>query len=160
MITDRYIIAHLLDDEVIAGGRFSKWPLHVTILPWFLDHPDETMQKLAVAVEDMRACRVSVGARILGPIAMYGDDEDVPVRPINNSTAVGVTHGILLTSFHSGLEDRTYVGGGYNPHLTIRDNNDPGEGFEFLLGSLSLIRHDGDAKTIVATHPLIEVEGA
>lgn len=152
------MIAHLLGPDLGAEYQFNDWPLHVTLLPWFRAEGGVD-ERISNVVEDMRACRVYLGAKILGPVALYGVKEDIPVRPIGNSTQLGIIHGMLLREFHSTLENRDFIGGNYNPHLTIRDNEDPGEGFEFLVDKFSLVRHDGTHKTVVLSPDLVGANG-
>lgn len=149
----KLIIAHLRELNQ-PGDTFEKWPLHVTILPWFNLQVDEACKIAKETTEELRACRVVLGARVLGPIALYGAAEDIPVRPILNSTTLGVIHGAFLSPLHKKLHDKTFVGGGYNPHMTIRENEDPGEGYSFMLDEVSLVSHEGDHKLVVNTFDL------
>ncbi len=156
----RLIIAHL-QGEYEAGDRFSDWPLHITLVPWFMGKPGWATELFRRVSADFQACSVELGQRSLGNIEMYGPDADVPVRSIQESTALGVVHGMLLPHFHPFLADTTYVGSRYNPHMSIHENPDPGEGRIIHVGSLSLMQHLGDKgdrqKLILATTRLGDV---
>lgn len=147
---DRLMVAHLIEPTNV-GDTFEAWPLHITLLPWFRTAQTWAEEVFRRCAADLRACRVVLGARQLGPVALFGEAEDIPVRPIGDSTALGVAHGVLLASLHPFLDDKTYIGGSYNPHVTIRNNPDPGEGAEIDIATLSLIRHGVNHKTVVET---------
>lgn len=152
----RLLIAHFIEPKT-KGEQFNDWPLHMTIIPWFQENEVEARRQLAESAEHMRACRV-LCAKVLGKIALFGIGEDVPVRPVKDCTAFGVIHGMLLDRFYKQLEDNTYIGGAYNPHLTINKNHDPGENFEILVDTVSLVRHDNVCKTIIENYNLLKDE--
>lgn len=154
----RLMIAHFVD-PMLEGRQFDEWPLHITILPWFYESEVDSIRNIEIAAESMRSCRIALGAKaikLLGRVEMFGDGLDVPVRRINDSTSLGVIHGMLLGQFHEKLEDKTYIGGNYNPHLTIRENNDPGEASEILVNKISLVEYGRPAKTVIKNFELID----
>lgn len=150
MAVERLVVAHLIEPTDV-GVTFAAWPLHITLLPWFRTEEVWAEEVFRRCAADLRACRVVLGARQLGPVALFGEAEDIPVRPIGDSTALGVAHGVLLSNLHPFLDDKTFIGGSYNPHVTIRNNPDPGEGAQIDIATLSMIRHDGEHKTVVET---------
>lgn len=139
----RLIVAHLQGKHA-EGDTFLDWPLHVTVLPWFHNEVAWTIELFRRVTADLHACTVSLGPRTLGTIAMHGPKEDIPVRPIKESTALGVVHGVFLGHLHPFLNDKTYASSRYNPHVSIHENPDPGEGRVINVDSLSLIQHLGD----------------
>lgn len=153
----RYSLAHFLNaEDGLEGVKFTDWPLHLTVVPWFRGADEwESIRNLEFIAEQLRVCAIALGKRVLGSVELYGPDADVPVRPTGQSTGLGVAHGLLLARFLPYLVDRTYVGDNYNPHVTV-ERQDPGENFTFYLDGISLIRHDGTHKTIVANHKLKE----
>jgi hypothetical protein len=147
------MIAHLTDQAGV-GDEFENWPLHVTVLPWFFAGEEWAKLELAAAAVELRACDIALGheERMLGELAVFGSEEKpILVRPIQNSTQLGVIHGVLIRPFLPALEDREWVGGGYNPHMTVRNNPDPGEGHEFRVDSLSLVRYGKPKKKVIET---------
>jgi len=150
---ERLMVAHLVN-PIDEGDQFENWPLHITILPWF--HRVEPIAKaeIGLAAEHMRACRISLGQKALGSVLMFGNEYDIPVRPIRDSTSLGVMHGMLLSMFHENLEDIDFIGGAYNPHLTIRDNDDPGENSMLNVDSISIIRYGKPRKTVIGNYSL------
>lgn len=149
----RLMIAHFVD-SVEVGQQFTEWPLHVTVLPWFSRNENIATAEIELATEHMRACRIALGKKVLSVVKFFGDDSDVPVRLIENSTSLGVMHGMLLGQFHESLENKDYIGGNYNPHLTIRENNDPGESFVLDINKISLVRYGKPQKEIIKNYDL------
>ena len=150
---ERLMVAHLVD-PIEEGYNFTDWPLHITVLPWFKRSESITKSEIELSAEHMRACRVALGKKALGCIEMFGDECDTPVRTISNSTSLGVMHGMLLTMFRKNLESTDYIGGAYNPHLTIRENNDPGELAEIDIDRISLIKYENSVKTVLRNYDL------
>lgn len=154
----RLMIAHFVD-PLAEGRHFDKWPLHLTILPWFHDSESESIHNLEQTAEKMCACKIALGEvaiKTLGQIEMFGDECNIPVRCVNNSTSLGVIHGMLLGYFQDKLEDKTYIGGRYNPHVTIRENDDPGEGSEICIDKISLVKYDKLYKTVIKNFELLD----
>lgn len=145
-MSERLTIPHFIK-EIPAGTEFKQWPLHITLLPWFLGELSEVQAELATAAEDLKSCHVTIGekgvknSRELGDVEYFGPSGDVAVRLLKESTNLGVIHGMLLRSFHKYIEDKTYIGGGYNPHLTIRGNEDPGAEYVVDVDKLYLVRY-------------------
>ena len=153
---NRLMIAHFVDPN-FEGRQFDEWPMHITVLPWFNYDKLSAITEIEAAVDNMRACRIALGEtalKSLGAVELFGNDLDVPVRRIGDSTSLGVIHGMLLNQFHRNLEDKSYIGGNYNPHLTIRNNQDPGESSILTIDQLSLVEYGKPLKTIVRNYNL------
>jgi len=147
-----YTAAHFMGD-VKTGQTFDEWWPHITLLAPFRAREYEAMAGFMMTVEDMESIQVQLGVRKLGEIALYGDNNDIPVRPIvgEGAIALGVMHGLLLARFHDKIIDPRYSGSNYHPHVSIKPNHiDPGEK-ELSVDSLCLV-HDGGSgpDTIVA----------
>lgn len=147
------MIAHFTE-QVDPGYEFKDWPLHISILPWFRRNKAIVVAELELTVEHMKSCRIALGAKALGDVELFGMDENIPVRRVRDCTSLGVMHGMLLSQFQLDLEDKTFIGGAYNPHLTIRENEDPGEGFEIDINDISLVEYGKPVKKVVRTFNL------
>lgn len=149
-LVSRLLIAHF-ENDLPEGHQFEDWPLHITLLPWLNANESYVAGRIEKVAEDLRACRIISGPRALGRLAMFGPGSDVRVRIIKDSTALGVMHGMLLGEFHQYLEDKNFIGGYYNPHMTIRDAEDPGKDYKMLVDSLSVVRYEpkNRSKTLI-----------
>lgn len=156
--SDRLIITHNLD-AAEAGDTFVDWPLHVTLIPWFRSETNSALNVYESIFDELQSCQLALGKKMLGGVEFYGEAEDVMVRPItlDSRKILDMVHISLLRPVRHIMSDWRYIGGNYNPHMTIRENDDPGEGFNFLMGHVNLVRHDGDKKTVARTFDLGEL---
>jgi len=150
---ERLMIAHFTE-PLGLDYEFEDWPLHISILPWFHRNKEIAVAELELAVVHMKSCRIALGAKALDSVEFFGVNEDIPVRRVKDCTSLGVMHGMLLSQFQLDLEDKTFIGGAYNPHLTIRENEDPGEGFEIDIKDISLVEYGKPVKKVVQTFNL------
>jgi len=152
----RLMIAHFVD-PIDSGRQFDTWPLHITLMPWFRMNELAAEEKLEEAARDMRSFQLALGetaVKTLGNIELFGQNIDIPARRIVEPTSLGVMHGRLLGEFYNKLEDVKYVAGNYSPHVTIRENNDPGIGAKIKVDKISLIEYDKPLKTVVRNYNL------
>lgn len=148
---NRYTVSHIMTD-IRVGDTFESWPMHITLLPWFRAREYEAISGFMATVDDMEVCNGMLGERALGSTVMYGAG-DVSVRPVRDSTPIGVVQGLLLARFRDKIIDPSYTAGAFSPHVDIRQA-DPGEGFTFALDSLCLIRRDDKNKLVVGAEKL------
>lgn len=153
-VEHRYMVAHLIGD-VRTGETFESWGPHITLLPWFAANEPKALDGFIETAYDMEACRVHLASSRIGALALYGEQNDVPVRLIegDGAVALGVMHGLLLARFHGRLQNREYIGGLYRPHIALKAGA-PDLPEELTVDSLCLIRHDGAVKTIVGAEKL------
>lgn len=146
-----YTVAHFMSD-VRTGQELTRWPHHITLLAPFRDREYKAMAGFMETVEDMEAIKAHLGVRKLGAVALYGDNNDIAVRPIIGEGAVslGVMHGLLLARFHGKIIEPKYSGSNYHPHVTIpSDYPDFTEGSELCVDSLCLVRDGGDEPDVI-----------
>ncbi len=104
------------------GYRFTMWPLHITLLPWF-SAPDyqELEEKLRESLSDQHAFEAEVGER-----AYFGYNRNLPVMLIKNNSNLQQLHERILNLVAASswqLEGR-YVGDQYKPHITQQVGKD------------------------------------
>ena len=106
-------------DTLVVGQEFSKWPKHITLLPWFNDAKqevlDESLQTLAAKTKPIV---VSLGER-----ALYGSKNNRPVLEIVHNNQLRDLHitglNIVANDAKAKLEDLRYVGYKFKPHITV-----------------------------------------
>jgi hypothetical protein len=145
---NRFMVAHLVGEHR-TGETFTTWPQHITVMPWFSATEYEALMGFADSIKVIESVPVKINAVDLGYSAKYGHEHSTNVRPIRDSVAIGVMHGILLAHFGKAVIDKTFVGGRYSPHMTVNDQ-DPGLGAAYVIDSLCLVKHAVKHKTIIA----------
>lgn len=116
-----YVIVCMVDPAQV-GDRFTMWPLHITLLPWF-DAPDVQTVKEVVEqkLQGFRPFTVSVGKR-----SSFGVDKRLPVMLIQPSHKLQDLHDTLLTAVQEqGWElHGRYTGSHFVPHVTQKAGRD------------------------------------
>lgn len=117
-----------------SNKRFTQWPLHVTLLPWFETDDIETvkaeLRQVAASTPAMNLKtteRAHFGARRL-PVMLIEDSRDL--RDLHEK--------LLDITVRYGWElEGRYTGDNYLPHVTQKGGRDAPE--EFRLDSLYLV---------------------
>jgi 2'-5' RNA ligase len=116
-----FIIAYMVE-PIDVGKRFTLWPLHMTLLPWF-DAPDvkAVKRELTKKLTATRTFEVSVGER-----SSFGVDKRLPVMLINPSPELKALHEKLLEMVEkNGWQLRgRYTGASFKPHITQKGGRD------------------------------------
>ncbi len=117
------ILVHMLESQE-EGSYFDRkrWPLHITLLPWF-EAPDLEMvrAKLTAKLKGIKSFEVTVGER-----SFHGDYKGRPVMEINNSPQLQHLHETLLSVIQENqwpLQGR-YTSKLYSPHVTQKAGRD------------------------------------
>ncbi len=125
----------------------SKWPLHVTLVPWF-EHAKQNKLRRELGTVAQRARPVEA---VLGEKALFGFVEKIiPVWTINENYQLRQLHDSALRAVYVSageLPDLRSVSYNYRPHITVR-NNEPVEP-TFTLSSVALIRDVGNGERLV-----------
>lgn len=119
-------LAVYMVDAVEVGDRFTMWPLHLTLLPWF-EAPSvkDVAHQFEGATRGIQPFEVTVGAR-----GYLGRFRDVPVRLVHNTVQLQDLHEkLLLTALDRSwrLQGR-YTGKYFKPHITQKAGRDAAEG--------------------------------
>ncbi len=116
-----FVLVHILE-PVKIGLRFTSWPLHITLLPWFsASDYDELQKQLKKLLISHQKFSVETGER-----AYFGYQGKLPVTLIEPNDKLQQLHEELLKLVEANnwnLEGR-YVGSQYRPHVTQQVGKD------------------------------------
>jgi len=120
-----FAVAHMIQPQEI-GSYFdrSRWPLHITLLPWFgagASHA-EVRRELSRLAQEIVPFDVTVGQQ-----ALFGTNKDVPVRLLTDQTPVLQLHHTLLESLRLlqlslADEETMWAGDKFIAHSTEQRN--------------------------------------
>lgn len=109
-----YVLVAMLEPQKV-GHRFSEWPLHITVIPWFSAPNIEVVERLCTeVVADVAPFSVQVLERA------YFGSRKLPVKLIEKHPKLLGVHNNLLTAVQRNnweLQGR-YTGPHYKPHVT------------------------------------------
>lgn len=110
------IVAGLEPLEV--GSTFTKWPLHITLLPWFRARKQKDLvSAIEQVVHEQRPLIV-----LLGETALFGKNRDKIVRLAQPEDELRSLHVLLMDAvcdMGAVLEDMSFVSYKYKPHVTV-----------------------------------------
>ena len=142
----RLVLAAILDKQSVRE-RFTKWPLHITILPPF-EVDDKADVLCAIQDEVTKSLPITVQ---VGDFAVYGNNR--LVQKIIPNQALQSLHKKLLriAEVHHWDVAGRYTGNHYTPHITLHRKDECLTG-EIIIDELSIVRSDGlGYKTIIGT---------
>lgn len=158
-----YIAVYMLQPQAI-GSYFdrSRWPLHITLLPWFdvvSNKHDSLQHELGQLERTKPPIKITVG-----DTALFGPDRNVPVNIIASQDEVKSLHLSLLQIAHLlrlPLTDTSWVDGRYIAHITKRDGHPhPDVGDSLLLDGFYIVRLvDAALCQVVSYHQLRGSDG-
>lgn len=111
----QHLVAYIFGQPKV-GFTFRAWPLHITIVPWFMGG-----KQLAIDTVEAIAARTPPLTVKLGEAAMFGPHNNVPVRRIINTLPLQALHQALLAALQqAGLQFHStrYCGRKFNPYIT------------------------------------------
>lgn len=116
-----FVIAYMVDTAEI-GQRFTMWPLHMTLMPWF-EAPGVRIveQKLLEKLKDVPGFDVVVGER-----SSLGVHKRLPVMLITHTPELQRLHEKILETVKENnwqLKGR-YTGELFKPHITQKAGRD------------------------------------
>lgn len=144
-----YVLVSLLQ-PLRAGEQFRKWPLHVTILPWFRTHLDPH-ELQALLQEHTRG--VDAFTAMMGATAQFGYHDQVPVRVVNEPNDFRKLHNHLFEALSHDERilflDTSHCGPHFKAHITLHHAEPLREGDLITCNELQLVRladiHPGGA---------------
>lgn len=140
-----------------VGVRFSvaDWPLHITVLPPFLTavpaaEIDQVMAATAAEQESFTA--------VAGEDALFGRRHDVPVTLVVHNERLIAVHRALVDAvrpFAARPDEPAFTGGGFRPHITVKNGRRVNEGDLLSLTQLALVdmlpRASAQGRTVLST---------
>lgn len=131
---NEYIVAYMLK-PLDEGQQFEKWPLHMTILPWF-SSPDASQTEKIVA--DMAASHAPLTLKADGT-AQFGHDRTV--RLIVSTDRLSQLYDDLSQQLKdAGSEFTVKLYEAYQPHVTVKDTEDVQSDSEVIVDTMYLIQ--------------------
>lgn len=157
-MTEGALIIVAMVDPGSVPVRFKRrrleWPLHVTVVPWFMV-PDE--QKFIQFLEEHLPSEPSFNV-LVGQDAAFGAEGEIPVSLIADRTPFAILHNYVLEAIadHDGtVLLNTWIRDAYRPHITHHGDNRLHEGDTFTARSLTIVRLlDDDMCEVVTTMSL------
>lgn len=141
----RYILVFMID--TLDDGEFSKWPLHITLIPWFEYQDDEI--KLVDVLNSQIPRKVRMVKGKVGKKTWFG--YSTPVRLVEPKDDLQKLHNKLLDLLKvAGVEfsSKSFTGPRFTPHVTTRGSRTIDGGQTFELNSTTLVR-------AVSDHPML-----
>lgn len=116
-----FLIVCMLE-PIGVGAQFTRWPLHMTVLPWFKAPDLEiVIRRLKPLVAAHKPLTLQIGER-----AYFGPAGKLPVMRLENTAGLQAMHMELLAAVTEAgwlLEGR-YTGERYTPHVTQQAGHD------------------------------------
>ena len=146
---DRLVCA--LVNPLPTGSRFTAWPLHLTIVPWF---------RAALGTPEITAgLQLASAGRHQFPVTMDGEAHfgrrgRKPVSLValpNQITRIEqIVRGFLKSHAAWIVDESTKAAQPYRPHVTAQGAEQLHSGDTFLCRELYIIEQLGAAKTVAA----------
>lgn len=137
----RYLLAYMV--EPLGEETFSRWPLHITLVPWFEYGEGEANLINDLSSQIPRKVRMIKGR--VGQRTWFG--YDLPVRLVEPKDELKRLHDQLLEEVEQvggGLSDKTFAGPRYNPHITVRGQRVIEGGQKLSIDKITLVKAISD----------------
>lgn len=136
------ILVHFVEQQ-LEGWTFkrSHWPLHITLVPWFMVADEEAVvRSLDRVAEQTKPQRLKVGAQ-----KRFGVEPGRPVNVISNQTPVYKLHKALvetLVDADIAFHEAKFIGKAFVAHIVRHetDNRHSNEGEEVPVSEFHLVR--------------------
>lgn len=117
------LLACLMLEKVKLHQKFNKWPLHLTIVPWFSISP----QNLSSFLASLQKASRGINSITIKPKGLdyFGPKKDIRVFRVENNPKLLRLHQDLLKildSCNAQLESSKYTGKNFIPHVTAAGN--------------------------------------
>lgn len=136
---DRLIVSLL--QPLARGEYFRKWPLHLTILPWFRSKLG-TRELQAIITESLQG--IEPFSAEMGETTQFGFKDQVPVRVVQTPNHFEEVHRRLLQTFRDHPEiyilDTSHTGDHFRAHVTLHGYEPLREGDIIACNDLQIVR--------------------
>lgn len=124
-----------------VGFSFTKWPNHITIVPYFFT---ENLEKIIQEIKTICGSLNKI-PYVVSEVAYFGKEKNVEVSKITPNIQIVTLHQLLLNlAIKSDSDmDLKYSGENFAPHITHNDNPFPQKGDSGELKRLYLVENDG-----------------
>lgn len=126
-------------EQMQAGAVYSSLPLHCTLMPWFMVNasPEELIGKTNAVFKQRSPIELVSDAP-----ALFGKKKNIPVHRLVKNPSLKKLHDDLLKSLNEMDAEHielSYVGDGYNPHITTKDGSSFPQGSHQTIKSVYLV---------------------
>lgn len=146
---DRLICAFVY--QVPVGRQFTRWLLHITIVPWF--RLDETPEQLS---EGIRRALTTIKPfeALAGEIVMFGPQKNRPARLIEPTQSLKEIERKTRNYLHKKrawlVDETTKKQHLFRPHVTVQGKSGLNAHQNFEVNKLYIVEQKGNYKKIVA----------
>ncbi len=132
-----YIIAYLLE-PLTEDTNFGRWPLHITLIPWFeIDKSDKAKNVVRKISSSHKPFSTTVGEK-----ALFGSDHNIEVYVVKEKQPLRTLHNALVTELKAAganFLDIKYMNDNYNPHITKKSYANVQPGYQLKISKIHLI---------------------
>lgn len=132
-----YLIVYLLE-QMPDGYDFGRWPLHITIMPWFeIDDPKQAIDALKNVCKTHKPSWVTVGKT-----DYFGAKHDLEVNLIANPNPLTSLHKELLETLKSvdaQFPHKKNLARNFMPHITKKSYAKVQPGYKIKIDKIHLI---------------------
>ena len=146
-MSDVNIMLAFFVDNVAVGTKFKKWPLHVSVIPWFKCN---NTQKFYTQLKSIWHETGQIDYEIKD-IEYYGKKQNIKVSSLKHSQELYDLHNTLLklAQDYDSKMDVKYCGENYTPHITHKkDTNPPIKGETGIFNKIYVVM-DLDSKQMI-----------
>jgi hypothetical protein len=147
---DRLVCA-FVSPTVNTGVKFTDWPLHVTIVPWFRSHI--LSDELAIQLEDYLKT-IKPFEATSGPAKKFGYKKDklanIIVNPGRFVEIENIVRRTLKTNDSWLVDESTRQKREYTPHITVQKSGRLETGDDFFCDRLFIVEQKGSHKEVSA----------
>ena len=133
----------------MAGDRFSQWPLHITIVPWFRSAASSA--RLTQELEGLLGGYTPFNV-LMGEEALFGARRNQAVRLVQLPSPLQAVERVARNYLHALdawiVDESTKVNRSYRPHVTVQGKEQLQEGEQFICETVYLIKQLGGIKEV------------
>ncbi|HSX34883.1 MAG TPA: 2'-5' RNA ligase family protein [Candidatus Saccharimonadales bacterium] len=153
------ILVHMLEPQAV-GSYFSRerWPLHITLMPWF-GAPATLRSQLHVGLNQVAQSQPAEQV-VIGDQALFGPNQDVPVELLTEPGALQPLHEALLSLvqlLQLPLVNPQWTGENYRPHIARYNGQHVDAGDAFTVADMYLVELQRDSSCQILTR--LELKG-
>ncbi|HSX44388.1 MAG TPA: 2'-5' RNA ligase family protein [Candidatus Saccharimonadales bacterium] len=118
---DEYILAYVIG-SLPEEKNFIAWPLHITLMPWFILDNQKSETEAAILLAELFAKYEPMQLKTSSQ-ALFGPRNTVPVQEINTSPELQRLHNDVLKLLQDKQWDiaaKHYTGATFRPHITLK----------------------------------------
>ncbi|MDB5164751.1 MAG: hypothetical protein JWL89_377 [Candidatus Saccharibacteria bacterium] len=147
---DRLVCAFTTQHRV--GDRFTEWPLHVTIVPWFrlALESEDLAKELEQALAGIKSFQV-----VLVGASQFGHSKGKTAHLVQLPTSFIQIEQIVRDGLkrHGAwlVDETTRLRRDYRPHVTNQKSEQTQMGATFMCDRLYIVEQKGGYKEVVAT---------